>query len=354
MQEARQLCILVVDDDKDWRRTIASLLRRHGHLVKCATKDREAGAELETWPFDLVLMNALLRGEIPDDFWRFGMTVLMGEAKEAGSEVIVITSLDKALGKTMISEVATRSKARKVFFKSELERDDLLSEVREISTRYPILPETLLPEGVNCRPSQLAYVLAFHTTRNDLGPIQKALKRRHPQLALHIQATVAHEIGERFQYVQQQLQCFLELLAAMGPDAVCSLCEAVLDVRGQSEDLRENLKRLCDCPREFLGAWTSPEEAKYNLSAIRKLLREAFGPGELRRFCQDRAYLRPVLSDLGEDPGLNSIIDALITYCKHHVLMWQLLTDLEEARTAQFNKHRTSLLGGRTPSGAGP
>jgi hypothetical protein len=293
-------------------------------------------------------MNALLRGEITDDFWRFGWTVLMGEAKDAGSEVIVITSLDKAMGKKEISEVANRSKARKVFFKTELERDLLLNEVHKVSKRHPLLVEPPSPPRVNCESCRLAHVLAYHTTSKELRTIQQALRQRHPKLTFRIGETVSREIGEQFQHVQKQLLRVLQTLAATSPDAVCTLCEAVLDLRVQTEDLRDNLASLCHCSREFLGSWPSPEDGEYNLRTIRNLLEDAFTAEDLRRFCYDEPHLRSVLKDLRKDSSLNAIIDAVIRYCEQNVLMQQLLEGVKEARNAQFNRHRPHLFGSGT------
>lgn len=353
MQAPSRLCILVVDDDQDWRRIISSLLRNEGHLVKCASRDREADAQLEKWPFDLVLMNALLRGEITD-LWRFSWTVLMGDAKGAGSEVIVITSLDKAMGKTVIDEVAARSKARKVFFKSELERDALLREVHTISTRWPTLTAPQPTHDVACRSfPYLSYVLAFHTRSNDLSAIQKALSQQYPEATFEIRGTASYAVDERFQQVWQVLQDFADKLAAIGPDEVCALCQAVLDVQARDEDLRENLRKLCHCPREFQDAWPSSREVDYDLSVIRDLLRAAFEPKDLVRFCRDRPVFYRVLYSLGDDPGLDSIIDALLVYCEQHLLLPRLLTDVEKVREAQFQRFRAFLVREHSPSNAG-
>jgi hypothetical protein len=81
----------------------------------------------------------------------------------------------------------------------------------------------------------------------------------------------------------------------------------------------------------------------YDLSALRALLLTAFGPGELRRLCQDDPQLRPILDDLDADPSLNEIVDAIIVYCERHALFETLLTNVQQRNPAQYTRFEAQL-----------
>jgi hypothetical protein len=56
-----------------------------------------------------------------------------------------------------------------------------------------------------------------------------------------------------------------------------------------------------------------------NPAAILGLLKDAFTPQELGRFCYDHDEFREVLDQLGPDAGLNEMVHELLTYCYKRV-----------------------------------
>lgn len=58
--------VLVVDDNPDFRASLAVLLRSDGHEVRCARDGTQAICEALCWPPDLVLLDVYMPG--PDGF----------------------------------------------------------------------------------------------------------------------------------------------------------------------------------------------------------------------------------------------------------------------------------------------
>lgn len=75
----------------------------------------------------------------------------------------------------------------------------------------------------------------------------------------------------------------------------------------------------------------------YNLPNIRSLLVAAFSDTRaLRRFCEDRGSFSPMLQRVSENASKQDFADALISYCKTHVLFEELLTEVAAVNPAQY------------------
>jgi len=98
-----------------------------------------------------------------------------------------------------------------------------------------------------------------------------------------------------------------------------------------------------DAQRDKPSPVTTPPVPGYDLGAIRSLLRDAFTDKELRRFCQDRAPFRPVLSRFSSGAGLEDMIDVLLDYCHKQLLCGDLLTGAQEHNPRQYERHRAQL-----------
>jgi hypothetical protein len=83
--------------------------------------------------------------------------------------------------------------------------------------------------------------------------------------------------------------------------------------------------------------WPSPED--YDISAIRRLIRQAFTAQELQRFCRDRPHLRPILSELGPGFSFEEMIETVISYCHRRILLAALLADIREHNPEQYARY---------------
>lgn len=82
-----------------------------------------------------------------------------------------------------------------------------------------------------------------------------------------------------------------------------------------------------------------PSTAQYDIAEIRSLLKDAFTAEELRRFCQDRPYLRPILSQFGPRSSLDDLTDIVIEYCQTHRLFSELLAEVAEMNPRQYSRY---------------
>ncbi|MBN1139860.1 MAG: tetratricopeptide repeat protein [Anaerolineae bacterium] len=82
---------------------------------------------------------------------------------------------------------------------------------------------------------------------------------------------------------------------------------------------------------------------QWDLGAVHKLILDAFTDKSLRRFCQHRADLRPVLALVGSEAGLADLADELIEYCRTQVLLDKLLAEIEQENPRQYEIHRDRL-----------
>ena len=81
------------------------------------------------------------------------------------------------------------------------------------------------------------------------------------------------------------------------------------------------------------------------ISAIRTLIRDAFTPADLRRFCQDRAAFRPV--PFADKASLDDMADTLIEHCRTQVLFPELLAEIEKVNERQYNRHYAAIYGAK-------
>lgn len=78
------------------------------------------------------------------------------------------------------------------------------------------------------------------------------------------------------------------------------------------------------------------DPSAYDIAKIRKLLTEAFTAEDLRRFCEDRQVLRPIVPRLGPGMGLDDMVDEVITYCRTHLRFPKLLAAVKEVNPLQY------------------
>ena len=79
-----------------------------------------------------------------------------------------------------------------------------------------------------------------------------------------------------------------------------------------------------------------------NIAAVRALLKEAFTPEGLERFCLDHEELRPIA---GFSPGqdLDDRVAEVIDYCRTHLLWNDLLAAMKEANPRQYARFEPQL-----------
>jgi hypothetical protein len=97
---------------------------------------------------------------------------------------------------------------------------------------------------------------------------------------------------------------------------------------------------LCICNRSKSVSDAAPD---YNIPAIRALMMEAFTPQDLRRFCQDHPFLRPVISTFGPNQGLDDMVDEVIDHCETRFLWEELLEAVSVARWGQYRRYQPDL-----------
>ncbi|MEJ2212068.1 MAG: hypothetical protein P8129_23960, partial [Anaerolineae bacterium] len=90
------------------------------------------------------------------------------------------------------------------------------------------------------------------------------------------------------------------------------------------------------------GAHSFPADHGIDLGAVSRLARDAFTPGELRRFCQERPAFRPFLDQVSET-SLNGLTFGLVEYCEKHDLFGELLAGIAAVNPRQYRRHRAAL-----------
>lgn len=88
---------------------------------------------------------------------------------------------------------------------------------------------------------------------------------------------------------------------------------------------------------------------EYNIAAVRGLLTDAFAPRDLWRFCQDRTDFRPVLVQLGYNPTLADMVDAVLVHCQTKLLFGELLAAVKSENPRQYERYADQL---RRPAGS--
>ncbi|MBN1657219.1 MAG: PD40 domain-containing protein [Anaerolineae bacterium] len=66
----------------------------------------------------------------------------------------------------------------------------------------------------------------------------------------------------------------------------------------------------------------------HQIAHIRKLLKAAFTPESLRRFCHEHPLFRPVYDEFSPAHGLNDLVDRVIMYCEKNRLCDELLAEV--------------------------
>jgi hypothetical protein len=82
----------------------------------------------------------------------------------------------------------------------------------------------------------------------------------------------------------------------------------------------------------------SDHDESYDIAAIRKLMLAAFGDEELKRFCNDREFFRPICDKFGSNHGLDDIVNEVIEYCDTHVLFSELLEEVKLLNSRQYRR----------------
>jgi hypothetical protein len=88
----------------------------------------------------------------------------------------------------------------------------------------------------------------------------------------------------------------------------------------------------------------SAQAGEYSIRAIRNLLREAFMPGDLRRFCQNRPRFSPVLGYIGLSASEEETIDVIIDYCQTWLLFGTLLAEMREYNPRQYARYKDQII----------
>lgn len=83
---------------------------------------------------------------------------------------------------------------------------------------------------------------------------------------------------------------------------------------------------------------------KYNLTAVRKLLIEAFDDGELTIFCHD--HFREVVEHFGEGMSKSDKAFQLVTYCDRREQLEALMDRIKDERPGKFEKYEAQLASG--------
>jgi formylglycine-generating enzyme required for sulfatase activity len=85
------------------------------------------------------------------------------------------------------------------------------------------------------------------------------------------------------------------------------------------------------------------EVDRYSIAKIRDLLSAAFTPQDLRRFCQDRPFLRPVVAKFGPGHGLDDMIQQVIDYCRTQLLWDEMLAEVRQVSPRQYARYEPYL-----------
>lgn len=86
---------------------------------------------------------------------------------------------------------------------------------------------------------------------------------------------------------------------------------------------------------------TSMPSGNYNVPVIRNLIRDAFTPNDLQRFCHDRPIFRPILHNFGPGFSLDDMIDVVIAYCEKRLLFSELLQEIRTSNPSQYERYRS-------------
>lgn len=87
-----------------------------------------------------------------------------------------------------------------------------------------------------------------------------------------------------------------------------------------------------------------PAAEQYNIGAICDLIRAAFTPDGLRRFCRDRPPFAKLRNYFDQDSSLERMIDEVMEFCRTRRLFADLLREIEDDNPQQYEYFRPRLL----------
>jgi two-component system, OmpR family, response regulator len=121
--------ILVVDDDEDFRESMAVVFRDAGHTVNCVPNGREALAQVLNDVPDVVLLDLLMPGMDGPSF----LEVVRSYLRIQSLPVVVLTGLTES---PMIDR-ARALKVNSVLVKGKATPADIAKAMEEALVRYP-------------------------------------------------------------------------------------------------------------------------------------------------------------------------------------------------------------------------
>lgn len=83
---------------------------------------------------------------------------------------------------------------------------------------------------------------------------------------------------------------------------------------------------------------------RYNIATVRNLLRAAFTPQDLYRFCYDEPDFRPVIDEFGLGLSFNDMVDQVVVYCDKRNLLGILLERIQVQNPGQYDRFALGLL----------
>lgn len=152
----------------------------------------------------------------------------------------------------------------------------------------------------------------------------------------HYSAPLAQMVDVVIDYCRTQV-LFEELLAEVQAFNPRQYHRYESDLRSQ-----ETQEKLSPRPKKYRREDKAASD-QYNISAIRELLLYAFHTEELRRFCLDHSKFTPILYNVGRDCSLDEMVDAVVDYCRRHLLFYELLAEVERANPQQYARFDSEL-----------
>ena len=121
--------ILVVDDDRDFRDSMCSLLQRHGHDAKCVPNGREALGEVIHRVPDVVLLDLFLPEMDGPSF----LEVIRSYLRLQALPVVVLT----ALPESPMTDRVQHLKVNAILVKGKATPDQIIRVLEQAITRVP-------------------------------------------------------------------------------------------------------------------------------------------------------------------------------------------------------------------------
>jgi hypothetical protein len=78
---------------------------------------------------------------------------------------------------------------------------------------------------------------------------------------------------------------------------------------------------------------------EYKIAVVRHLIKDAFTPETLWRFCQERSIFRPILDNVRNHASLENMADVVIEYCRTQDLFSELLLEISAHNPRQYAKY---------------